>query len=256
VQSTAALVLAARGEIQFPVFVFANVGDDSEHPKTLAYVREVARPFAEAHGIEAVELRKTFHGFPETLLAHIGRCERSLPLPVRMSNGAPGRRTCTADFKIAVIASWQRRRGATRHDPAVTGLGISTDEAHRARTHSGIASQTLTYPLLDLGLSRADCVEIIRGAGLPVPPKSACWFCPFQKRAEWVRMQQEEPHLLQKAVELEDLLNRRRARLGRDPIFLHSAARPLREVMGLPPAELPPVAGEETEMCDSGYCMV
>jgi hypothetical protein len=32
VQSTALLVLAARREIDFPLAIFANVGDDSEHP--------------------------------------------------------------------------------------------------------------------------------------------------------------------------------------------------------------------------------
>jgi 3'-phosphoadenosine 5'-phosphosulfate sulfotransferase (PAPS reductase)/FAD synthetase len=42
VHSTAALVLAAAGRIDFPVFLFANVGDDSEHPATLRYVRDLA----------------------------------------------------------------------------------------------------------------------------------------------------------------------------------------------------------------------
>src|SRR5947209_1941983 len=40
VQSTAALVLAARGEIDYQTFLFANVGGDSENPETLRYVRE------------------------------------------------------------------------------------------------------------------------------------------------------------------------------------------------------------------------
>jgi hypothetical protein len=41
-QSTAALVLAAQGHIDFRTFLFANVGDDSEHPATLAYIRDHA----------------------------------------------------------------------------------------------------------------------------------------------------------------------------------------------------------------------
>lgn len=260
VQSTAALVLAARGEIAFPVFAFANVGDDSEHPKTLTYVREVAQPYAAAHGVELIILCKTFHGSPETLLGYIHRCERSLPIPVRMANGAPGHRSCTADFKIRVISRWQRKHGATRQDPAVTGLGISADEAHRARTDSGIPWQTLAYPLLDLGLDRKGCEEIIRGAGLPVPPKSACWFCPYHRRAEWERMKAEEPELLRAALALERLLNERRRRLGRDPVYLHQAAKPLAQALGLeagvPRAEHGHICGEETEMCESGYCMV
>jgi 3'-phosphoadenosine 5'-phosphosulfate sulfotransferase (PAPS reductase)/FAD synthetase len=39
VQSTAALVLAAQGVIDYHTFLFANVGEDSENPDTLAYVR-------------------------------------------------------------------------------------------------------------------------------------------------------------------------------------------------------------------------
>ncbi len=59
VQSTAALVLAAERRIDFPVFLFANVGDDSESPESLVYVHDVAMPFAAAHGIDLIELRRT-----------------------------------------------------------------------------------------------------------------------------------------------------------------------------------------------------
>ena len=58
VQSTALLVLAAQGEIDYPVALFANTGDDSEHPATIRYLRDVAAPFAAAHGIELVELQR------------------------------------------------------------------------------------------------------------------------------------------------------------------------------------------------------
>jgi hypothetical protein len=51
VQSNALLVLAAQGRIDYRTFLFANVGDDSEHPATLRYVRGVAMPYAAAHGI-------------------------------------------------------------------------------------------------------------------------------------------------------------------------------------------------------------
>ncbi len=52
VQSTSLLVLAAQGRIDFDLFLMANVGEDSEHPATLKYVREVAIPYAEERGIE------------------------------------------------------------------------------------------------------------------------------------------------------------------------------------------------------------
>ncbi len=33
------------------------------------------------------------------------------------------------------------------------------------------------YPLIDWGLDRNGCKDLIRSVGLPVPPKSACYFC-------------------------------------------------------------------------------
>lgn len=101
VQSTCLLVLAAQGEIDFRLFLFANVGDDSEHPSTLRYVREVAIPYAAEHGIELRELhrvpqRGVAKGHVETLWGRLTReGSRSLPIPVRMSNGAPGTRSCS-----------------------------------------------------------------------------------------------------------------------------------------------------------------
>lgn len=36
----------------------------------------------------------------------------------------------------------------------------------------------IRYPLREWGLTRRDCGKMIADAGLPVPPKSACFFCP------------------------------------------------------------------------------
>ena len=60
VQSTAALVLAARRELRAEVFIFADVGEDSENPDTIAYMREVALPYADRHGVPFVTVRHTY----------------------------------------------------------------------------------------------------------------------------------------------------------------------------------------------------
>lgn len=116
-QSVAALVLAARGDIDFPLFLFSNVGDDSENPGTLEYVKRYAAPFAEAHGIELVELRKVMKrtGEQRTLYQDLTRPgSRSLKIPIRMPNGKPGTRLCTTDWKIKVIGDELKRRAAAR----------------------------------------------------------------------------------------------------------------------------------------------
>jgi len=195
VQSTALLVRAADRRIDFRVFLFANVGEDSEDPATLTYLREQAAPFATAHSIELHELhRRRRDGSTETLYGRLTReGSRSLPIPVRMSNGARGTRSCTADFKIRVIGRWLREHGATPDRPATVAVGISRDEWHRAHNRRAEPGQNVVYPLLDLRLSRADCMRIITKAGLPVPPKSSCWFCPFHRPSAWAQMRRDRP---------------------------------------------------------------
>jgi hypothetical protein len=40
------------------------------------------------------------------------------------------------------------------------------------------------YPLLEWHWDRAKCKDVIRAEGLPVPPKSACYFCPATQPEE------------------------------------------------------------------------
>jgi hypothetical protein len=255
-QSTAALALAARGELDFRVFVFANVGDDSEDPATLAYIRQHAAPFAAAHGLELHTLNRVRRdGTTETLYGRLTKeGSRSLPIPVRMSNGAPGTRSCTADFKIRVIGKWLKGHGATADNPATVGVGISLDEIHRANARRAEPYERVTYPLLDLRIRRSDCPAIIRSAGLPVPPKSACWFCPFHQTARWTDMRRDRPALFDKACDLEDLLNTRRDELGKDHVYLTRFGVPLRRAT--PQADLLPLEwdGDGNGECDSGWC--
>lgn len=257
VQSTAALVLAAQGKIDFPTFLFANVGDDSEHPATLRYVREVAMPWAETQGIDVQELHRVRRtGEEETLYGRLTKQGGlSQAIPVRLSSGAPGTRSCTADFKIRVIAKWLRANGATPADPAISGLGISLDEMQRMRTDSGIAYQRIVYPLVDLRLTRQDCRNIIERAGLPVPPKSSCWFCPYHTLRHWQTMRHEEPDLFWKSVELEQTLSNKRSGVGKDAVWLTDKLIPLDQATS-PHRQLPMFTDDTEDACESGYCMV
>lgn len=279
VQSTALLVLAAQGRIDFPLFVFANVGKDSERKATLRYVEEYAKPYAAEHGIELVEVQRTLrNGAAETLLGRLTKPgSRSIPIPVRMSNGAPGTRSCTADFKIKVVGKEMKRRGATagrlctahradlgsakckgrrcvQPNMATIGIGISLDEIHRANTRRVEPHEQIVYPLLELGLRRIDCARIIREAGLPVPPKSSCYFCPFHRPETWHDMRRQEPEEFEKACQLEELLNQRRDELGKDHVYLTRFNRPLRDAIP-DGVDLLPLFDEADGLCDSGWCM-
>lgn len=255
-QSTALVVLAAQGVIDFPVALFANVGDDSEHPATLSYVRDIAIPWAAEHGVTIHELHRVptrgqSKGEIETLWGRLMRDgSRSLPIPVRMSNGAPGTRSCTADFKIKVIARWLAEHGATEDNPATVAVGISTDEVERLHNRREEPAERVEYPLIDLRYNRADCAQIIRDAGLPVPPKSACFFCPFHRPQTWSEMRRDEPELFARSVLLEDTLNERRDRLGKDHVYLTRFNKPLSDAI----VEAQTSLFDGPEGCDAGYC--
>ena len=220
VQSTAVLVLQAQNKLPEPydVFLFANVGDDSEHPDTIEYFHNVHKPFAEKNGIHLEEIKRvkrdgTSPTILEALEEKLEKAENKdkdnlwLGIPVYIGDGAPGRRTCTTDWKITVVRRWQRKNGSSRENPFITALGISMDEIQRARTSSRHDDQIMEYPLLDMGLNRADCYKIIKDAGLPEVPRSACWFCPFHSIQAWRDLKKDHPPLFQKTVELENRIN-------------------------------------------------
>lgn len=265
VQSTAMLVLASQGKLgQVDAALFANVGDDSEDPDTLAYVRAHAIPFGAQHGIPVIELHKVLRtGAVETLYQRLTKAgSRSLPIPVRMSDtGAPGTRSCTEDWKVKVIGRWLLANGATPAAPADALIGFSLDEAHRMRDgierrkrpSRAVLCQRKVYPLIDLRLKRHDCANIIERAGLPPAPKSSCYFCPYHKPSVWAEMRETRPMLFYKSAELEAQLIARLAVLGRDPVYLTRFGRPLEQAIG---ADIQPRLdiGGPGETCDEGYC--
>lgn len=250
VQSTALLVLAARGDIDFPLFLFANVGDQSENPDTLTYIAEHSAPYAAAHGVELAEVAwvdKT--GRKRDLYEDLLASKRDIAIPLRLGSGAFGNRKCTARYKIEVVGRELKRRGATVDNPAVVGLGISTDEIWRAKV--GVPKQqpwtTRVNPLLDLGLSRSHCHGIIDAAGLPQPPKSSCSFCPFQSPEQWRRQRENHPELYERNAALDDELRARHVRLRGDAAGLAHASIPLRDISDQQTLDL----GD----CDGGWCM-
>jgi hypothetical protein len=60
------------------------------------------------------------------------------------------------------------------------------------------------YPLMEWGYDRERCKAIITGAGLPVPVKSACFFCPASKKQEIAWLHEHHPDLLERALQIEN----------------------------------------------------
>jgi hypothetical protein len=83
-------------------------------------------------------------------------------------------RSCTEHAKIKPIRA--HVAGRTLGEL----VGIDAGEDHRAKDS--------IRPLVDLGIDRDGCVEIIKAEGLPVPVRSGCWHCPFMRTAEIVAL--------------------------------------------------------------------
>lgn len=262
VQSTAMLVLAAQGKLGYDVdaALFANVGDDSEHPATLEYVRDVATPWAAERGIVVHELRRTrksgdaFDGLYGHVMNHDDPGTLREPIPVRGMNGAPLSRSCTRDWKVGTVGKWLKANGANAADPATVCIGISTDEITRVSNKKVMPYEHPVYPLIDLGLDRSACAQVIADAGLPVPPKSSCFFCPFHRPLTWAEMRRDEPELFWRSADLEATLNARRDVLGKDHVYLTRFNKPLPQAIPEAQDMLPGFEMPGGDGCDSGYC--
>lgn len=250
VQSNAVMVMQKRGMVQYDYFIFSNVGEDSENPSTLEYIENLAKPYMEKHGINFVELRKKIRGEVVTLHDYIMADNSTVPIPAYLQSGAPGNRICTVDWKIKLIARYTKKQGASKSSPATVGIGISTDEFTRM-ADSRVPWQVNEYPLIDQRMSRKDCIKLITDEGLPIPPKSSCYFCPYHSYLSWVTMREKQPELFAKAVEVENRINEKRRSFSKDEVYLTRFLKPLEDVIGKQMFLI-----EEEMTCESGYCMV
>lgn len=121
-------------------------------------------------------------------------------IPAFLVNGeslGKGQRHCTVDFKIDPINAkvrqllGRKRVGKNSGVLAQMLIGISTDEYIRMKPNRlhWIESQ---FPLMEAGMSRADCLHWMEQNGYPLPPRSACTFCPHRSDEAWLDLTKVE----------------------------------------------------------------
>ena len=81
---------------------------------------------------------------------------------------------------------------------------------------------------------------LFRSAGLSVPYKSSCWFCPYRTPGSQLVLLQHYPQLREMADALEDRINAERRRRGQDEIA----------VLRVDGVE------EQEDFCEAGFCDV
>jgi len=193
IQTVAMIVLILKGRLPKPdMLVIADTS--REKSSTWDYLAEVVQPALERQGM-AVEIAG--HELA-TVDLHSGNGD--LLIPVFTETGKLPT-FCSTEWKQRVVQRYLRSRGVEQAD---VWIGFSLDEERRwerARHDTGWYQRT--FPLYDLGLTRADCAVIIQDYGWPLPASSACWLCPNMDDAEWHEMKRDYPEDFQKAIDAE-----------------------------------------------------
>lgn len=177
VQSTAIAALVATGRLPRPdLIIMADTGREASD--VWRYLDEVTTPLLALVGCKI--------DVAPHALATVDLYSASGTLLIPAYTGSGGRLPtyCSVEWKRRVVRRWLRRRGVKKCD---MWIGITTDEAHRAKD-ADVGWITHRWPLLDLNMSRADCLRVIADAGLPPAPRSSCWMCPFRGAEEWATL--------------------------------------------------------------------
>ena len=116
---------------------------------------------------------------------------------------SPQMRWCTKNMKIKPIEEW------IGDGQAISYVAIRADEANRKgyiSTKSNIQSR---FPFVEDGIDRKGVMTLLEDAGIGLPKyyewrtRSGCYFCFYQRKAEWIGLSERHPELFERAVAIE-----------------------------------------------------
>ena len=116
---------------------------------------------------------------------------------------SPQMRWCTSLLKIKPLEDWIGEEEVTSY------VAIRADESNRKGYISTKPNIRTVFPFVDDGVDHAGVIRILEDAGINLPEyyewrtRSGCYFCFFQRKAEWVGLADKHPDLFEKAVAIE-----------------------------------------------------
>ena len=161
---------------------------------------------------------------------------------VSKGRGTPARnaRGCTTNYKLVPMMQKAKellgRQRISKNDPLMAEqlLGISLDEALRMKPNREHWIRN-TYPLVEAKITRQDCLNWWQeNIGGELPTRSACTFCPYKTREEWLELKASEPEAFAEALDIDARLSLPQAKGHTTkwlPKTLHNSGRPLSEVV-------------------------
>lgn len=252
VQSTAMYYMSSMGELpRCDYAIFVDTG--KEKKKTIQYLKYLQGWQKENNGIPIIVIREK--NLYKDLLNKVNSTQQrfsSIPAYTKNKDGSIGmlRRQCTSEYKIEQVDKAIRKILNVKQIIKQTvhvWKGISLDEIERL-SNPETRWKIHVYPFCGYETMKDDCRKIesavkktrndivnwYNAHNLPIPPKSACVFCPYQSEASWYDMKVNEPSDFKAAV-LVDRAIRDSSKEGvKQPIFLHESCTPLEDIVFAP----------------------
>lgn len=168
--------------------VFADTG--GEKPETYRFL-EVMQKWVKSKFNQEIVIAK----HPTDTLRD--SCFRNGTLPSK-AYGFPG---CSVKFKHQLMEKYETfEYGPDEH--IVKAIGYHVNETRRSDVEAK-GRYSYRYFLREWNWTQMDCVSAITRAGLPLPWKSACYFCPSSKPHEIIWLSKIHPALFADAVAME-----------------------------------------------------
>ena len=229
VQSSVMALMAAKGEIEdMPdAAIFADTQAEPEEVYTHLDWLEKQLPFP--------VYRVTAGSLHEAVVTGVQADGHAFnPVPFYIKDGGIGRRQCTSIYKIEPVRKKIRELlGVSKGERVKAGdiveqwIGISTDEIVRAKDARDKWCVN-RWPLIEKDMKRHDCLKWF-SEHYPERylPRSACYFCPYQRNDEFRRLRDEDPQSWKKALDVDDAI--RDANESKQQ-FIHRSCQPLSDV--------------------------
>jgi 3'-phosphoadenosine 5'-phosphosulfate sulfotransferase (PAPS reductase)/FAD synthetase len=259
VQSSTLVWMAVEGIEHYDHIIFADPG--WEHPDTYDNVRvlkwaceDAGVPFhTVSNGNIHTDTLSVCRGVIPPGLKNINRIPQMPFFKHTDEIGTPRgqmRRRCTSEYKVVPVKRLVRSlKDAGGFKRVVQSYGISFDETRRMR-ESDVKYITNRYPLVDMKMTREDCLTWLREHNRPVPVRSSCIVCPFKSDDEWLRMRAYDDDLWSEAVEFDKAIRKGLPFLPPDTLaYVHRSCVPLDEVKFKPDMNRDLFTGECRGFC-------
>lgn len=184
-KDSSALAVYLRERVPEMEYFFCDTG--AELPETYEYLNRLEIVLGKP--IERLNPRK---GFDHWFEVYRG----TLP--------SPQMRWCTKQMKIKPIEDW------LGDEEAISYVAIRADEKNRKGYVSTKPNIHAVFPFVEDDIDHQGVMRILEEAGIGLPSyyewrtRSGCYFCFYQRKAEWVGLAERHPDLFERAVAIEN----------------------------------------------------